>query len=363
MNSEIKKVLEKIEKNGFEAYIVGGFVRDYLLCHESNDVDICTNAVPKDIQTIFGYSKELGEYGSYNLKTNGFNYDITTYRKEYDYENRRPTEVEYTNNLLVDLERRDFTINAICMNQKGHILDPLNGVEDLESKLIRSIKDAKVKIQEDPLRILRAVRIACILDFNIESVLFEELKKNAKLILTLSKYRIKKELDAILISTNYQKGLNLLKDLGILKLLDMECENLVFVHDLSGMWAQINTSYSFEFTKIFQKEVNKIKEIIASNKIDEHTLFYYDLYPSLVASTILGISRNEVMKKYKNMKIHTSKELAINFLEIESILKKDRKTCEKMKNELISELLKGHLENDTDCLKKYVMNRGASFEL
>ena len=164
------EVLEKLEENGFTAYIVGGFVRDYLIKRETTDIDICTNATPKDIVSIFNV-KLLPEnnYGSVVVIYKKIRFDITTYRKEIKYEdNRRPVKIKYINNLKKDLCRRDFTINTLCINSKKEVLDILNVRKDLDNKLIKTVGNPRYRIKEDSLRILRAIRFATILDFEID---------------------------------------------------------------------------------------------------------------------------------------------------------------------------------------------------
>ena len=148
MEREIKKVLNTIEKNGYEAYIVGGYVRDLFLNTNSYDIDICTNALPKELLTLFP-SGNVGIYGAIDFKIGKYSFEITTYRKEYNYQKRHPNKIEYINNLLEDLSRRDFTINTLCMNSRGNIVDILKGEEDLNRRVIAAVGDASSKIKED----------------------------------------------------------------------------------------------------------------------------------------------------------------------------------------------------------------------
>ena len=157
MNNSIKKILNKLEKNGFEAYVVGGYVRDYLLNITSYDVDICTNALRKDIIKVFKIKKGVSNYGSIGFKIGKYNYDITTYREDGEYNNHKPKSIKYVDNLLIDLKRRDFRINSICMNSEGKIFDYLNGKEDIHNKLVKTIGSTNVRLYEDPVRILRAI--------------------------------------------------------------------------------------------------------------------------------------------------------------------------------------------------------------
>ena len=129
------EILKQIEENGFQCYIVGGFVRDYCMKKDSYDVDICTNARPKDLVNIFENAiLPVEKYGSVTLFYKNIRFEITTFRKEFKYENRKPIDIEYTDNFIEDITRRDFTINALCMNSKGEIIDLLNGKKDIDNK-------------------------------------------------------------------------------------------------------------------------------------------------------------------------------------------------------------------------------------
>ena len=167
------KVLEKINSSGFEAYVVGGYPRDIYLGRKSSDVDICTNATPKDIKDIFkNVILPTYEYGSVTVIYNKVRFEITTYRRDLKYINNRiPSKVKYTDDLFEDLRRRDFTINTLCMNSNGEIIDVLGIKNDLDSKIIKTVGDAKNKIKEDSLRILRAIRFSTILDFELDKEL------------------------------------------------------------------------------------------------------------------------------------------------------------------------------------------------
>ena len=127
-----------IEKEGYEAYVVGGYVRDLLLGISSYDIDICTNATPKELMNIFP-SASPKNLGGIDFKIKEYHIEITTYREEIKYKNRKPIEFNYINNLVEDLQRRDFTVNAICMNSKGEIIDLVGGIDDLSNLKIKSL--------------------------------------------------------------------------------------------------------------------------------------------------------------------------------------------------------------------------------
>ena len=165
------KILNIIEDKGYQAYIVGGFVRDYILGVSSSDVDICTNATPKEIKDIFGDSYIPNEeYGSITVIYENIRFEITTFRREYDYlDNRRPSRIEYTDSIIEDLQRRDFTINTLCMNKHGEVVDLLNNRADIDNRIIKTVGDSYTRFSEDALRILRAVRFATVLGFKLDT--------------------------------------------------------------------------------------------------------------------------------------------------------------------------------------------------
>lgn len=356
MEKIVKNILKKIEDNGYEAYIVGGYVRDLLLGNISYDVDICTNALPKDLHTIFPNSGNGNNYGGFNLKIKKYNIDITTYREDIKYENRKPIEINYVNNLIDDINRRDFTINAICMNYNGNIIDMINGIDDIKNKTIRMIGNENKKLKEDPLRILRAIRFATILDFDIESNLYKSIVNNYKLVSTLSNERIKSELNKILLSPNYKKGLSILKDTKILKLLDISFDNIIYINDINGMWAQLKFTKDFSFTKNEKENIMKIREVLESGKIDNRVLYKNGLYISQIAGNILGYSKKDINNMFDKLNLPNKYELAIKSKEIKELLDVDYKYISRIENKIINLILDGTLKNDYKLLKKYLIN-------
>lgn len=359
MDKIIKSVLKKIEDNGFSAYIVGGYVRDYLLGIQSNDIDICTNALPKDLHKLFPNNTNSNNYGGFNLNYKKYNIDITTFRKELSYDKRKPTEIVYINSLEEDIQRRDFTINSICLSQDGKIIDLVNGVEDLNNRKIKMIGDVSKKLQEDPLRILRAIRFASILNFEIDETLSNEIQNNYELVRTLSKTRIKQELTKILLNKNYLNGLKLLKKFKILEILNIEFdENMIYVNDICGMWAQLKIIENYAFTKQENINIINIRRIIEKGIIDNEILFTYDLYCSLVAGEILGINKKQVMRMSNNLPIKQEKDLQISNQEIIELLNiEPSKKIKEIKDELIINILNNKIKNRNSELRKYILNR------
>lgn len=353
MEKNVKKILETLENEGYQAYLVGGYVRDYLLGVTSFDVDIATDALPKDIHRIFNSSKN--NYGSVNIKVDKLNVDITTFRKDLNYVNRRPSKVVYINNLKEDLERRDFTINAICMNKNGKIIDLLNGCKDLDSRTIKMIGSIDVKLKEDPLRIMRAIRFACILDFKIEDELYEKIKEYSYLVGDLSKERIKNELDKILISKNYKYGLELMKDTKISEVLEINYDDINYVDDLLGMWAQVKV-LNIPFTNVEKGNIIKITEVLDFGKIDNEILYKYGLYISRVAGKILNIKTTKISKMYNKLPIKSREDIDITSKEISSIVGVGEVIGETYKI-IEKEILNYRLKNKKSEILKYLEKR------
>lgn len=358
MDKIIKNILKKIESEGYEAYIVGGFVRDYLLKKNSYDVDICTNAKPKDLIHLFNVKQNLNNYGGLNMKIKKYNIDITTYRKEKKYDNRKPIEIEYVSNLLEDINRRDFTINSICLDKNDKILDLLNGKEDLKKGIIRSLGNANDKFTEDPLRMLRAIRFASILDFDIEENTYNAIKNNYEKVSTLSPKRVKDELIKILSNKNFKKGLKLLGETKISEVLGLKYnEDITFTVDILGMLSQIEVK-QIEYTKEEKDNIAKIKEIINQTRINNFTLFNYGLYLSYVAGDVLHINKQTINKIYKNLPIKSMKDIDITGKEVMTLLNLEpSKKVSEIINDVKIEILKKNLKNKKNEIKKYILGR------
>jgi poly(A) polymerase/tRNA nucleotidyltransferase (CCA-adding enzyme) len=220
---EVKSIIQNLQKAGFEAYIVGGCVRDFLLEKEPKDWDVTTNAKPEEIQKVFPDSFYENNFLTVTARTGSKNeklaeIEITTYRLEAKYSDKRhPDEVEYAKKIEDDLSRRDFTVNAIAMNEKKKVIDLFDGKQDLKNKIIRTVGNPEERFSEDALRMLRAVRFATALGFTIEKDTAEAIKKNSIWLDTISKERIRDEFIKIIMSDNASDGVELLRELGLLK--------------------------------------------------------------------------------------------------------------------------------------------------
>lgn len=208
---KIERILQKINSAGYEAYIVGGCVRDCFLQRQPQDWDITTSAEPEQIKKIFNRTYDTGlQHGTVTVLWEGEHYEITTYRIEGKYDDcRHPNNVTFTKSLKEDLQRRDFTINAIAYHPQQGIKDYFLGQKHIEQKIIKGVGNATERFQEDALRMLRALRFSAQIGFDIEQSTYEALQQQKELIKKISVERIHDELEKMLLS-KYLEKINLL---------------------------------------------------------------------------------------------------------------------------------------------------------
>lgn len=355
------KLIEEITSRGYLAYIVGGFVRDHILGIDSNDIDITTNATPKDIKEIFTDSCLPNEdYGSVTVIMKGIRFEITTFRKETGYvDNRRPATIKYIDNLYEDLLRRDFTINTICMDGNGEIVDLLDGRSDLDRRIIRTVGDARVRFEEDTLRILRAIRFATILDFKLDRDVIEAIKEKSYLLDKLSINRKKEELDKIFSSPHADKGIELLLALGLDKYLNLP--NLAKVKctsSLIGVWTILDVLNVYPFSSNERELIESVKEAMEHNNLDPYVLYRYGLYANSVAGEIKGLDIKSITEAYNNLVIQSKKEISITSEEIMELLGREPGSYLKdIFKDLEKEILYRRLKNEKDKITEYVVNK------
>lgn len=247
MPQKVKFIIKQLMDNGFEAYAVGGCVRDSILGREPNDWDITTSALPGQVKKVFEHTVDTGiQHGTVTVVLDKENFEVTTYRIDGEYEdNRHPKEVIFTANLVEDLKRRDFTVNAMAYNDEIGLVDVFGGISDLNEKIIRCVGNAEDRFSEDALRVLRAARFAAQLGFSIEDGTMQAMKSMAPNLANISAERIQVELVKLIISDNP----------------DM-----------------IKTAYELGITKIVLPEFDKIMNIEQNNPhhiytVGEHTLY------------------------------------------------------------------------------------------
>lgn len=226
---EIIAIITALEEAGYEAYAVGGAVRDTIIGRTPKDWDIATNALPEQIQDVFPDSIYENKFGTVTVRTGKLmnkrteeqlihEVEVTTYRVESEYtDNRRPDGVEFVTSINDDLARRDFTVNAMGIDKQGELYDLYNGNKDIELKLIRAVGDPRERFAEDALRLMRAVRIAIQLGFAIETDTLAALQENAHLLKNVSMERVRDEFVKIIESSHSADGVRLLRETGLLE--------------------------------------------------------------------------------------------------------------------------------------------------
>jgi tRNA nucleotidyltransferase (CCA-adding enzyme) len=215
---EAFQIIQVLNKNGHRAHVVGGCVRDSILGRKPGDWDITTSAKPETVKTLFPKTIDTGiKHGTVSVLLKGKRFEVTTYRIDGEYvDNRRPDCIEFTTSIVLDLSRRDFTINAIAYHPLEGLIDPFNGLMDIKNRIIKTVGNACDRFKEDALRMLRAIRFSAQLNFAIESATLEAMKSNNHLIQNISFERIRDELTKILISDHPDKFV-LLKDTHLLE--------------------------------------------------------------------------------------------------------------------------------------------------
>jgi len=233
---EVQSIIKEFQDAGYEAHIVGGCVRDILRNAEPEDWDVATNANPEEIQKIFPKSFYSNKFFTVTVQTGSQNprlkeIEITTYRLEAKYTDKRhPDEIKFAKTIKEDLARRDFTVNAMAMclrsnlKQEIEIVDPFGGQKDLENKIIRAVGSPEERFSEDALRMMRAVRFAATLGFKIEKKTAEAIKKNSHWLKMVSKERIRDEFLKIIMAPHPSSGIELLRQMGLLKFVIPELE-------------------------------------------------------------------------------------------------------------------------------------------
>lgn len=278
LKDEVKICINELENHGFECFCVGGAVRDSILGQIPDDFDIATNALPSEVTKIFEKTIPTGiKHGTVTVIINNTPIEVTTYRTDGKYtDNRAPDSVTFVGSINDDLSRRDFTVNAICYNPKTLIYDPLNGIDDLKNKLIRSVGDPYLRFNEDALRILRAFRFSAQLNFRIEENTKTAALKLNSLLKNISVERIFVELKKGITSNNPERLTPLLLS-GALEFLNIP--RVEITDEIKS--APNNFAYRFAlFSKISHVD---FKEALNSFKSDNETIKKTEAYFNLLS--------------------------------------------------------------------------------
>ena len=224
---DVRYIIDILTQNGYEAYAVGGCVRDSILGRVPGDWDITTSALPQQVKALFRRTIDTGiQHGTVTIMLGKNGYEVTTYRIDGKYEDsRHPESVEFTPNLEEDLKRRDFTINAMAYNDENGVVDIFGGIDDIRNRIIRCVGNAHDRFTEDALRILRAVRFSAQLGFEIDKATKDAARELAPTLVKISRERIHTELNKLLLSDNPDYFL-VVYELGVMKVIISELEGV-----------------------------------------------------------------------------------------------------------------------------------------
>ncbi len=284
----VENTIDIIENNGFDAWCVGGAVRDIIMGKTPYDYDITTNALPNTIIKLFDKTIPTGiKHGTVTVVTDNGNIEITTFRSENGYSDyRSPDNVSFENNIDADLSRRDFTINAICYNHKRGLYDPFGGIDDISKKTIRTIGNPLQRFSEDALRILRCFRFSTLLNFNIEEKTLKAAINNLNLLEFISEERIFLEFEKIITSKYILNATPLFKN-SAFKKYGLDSFNLPEYLKYSPLNFSLRTAAILNDTNA--SPLIFLKKLKADNNIIKDTVMYYTLLRIPMPSTCVDI--------------------------------------------------------------------------
>ncbi len=386
-----KPIVDKLLKNGFEAYFVGGCVRDKLLNRTIGDIDIATSALPEEVMSIFPKTVPTGlQHGTVLVIQNSESYEITTFRTESTYQDfRRPSEVTFVKSIEEDLKRRDFTMNAIAMTTKNELIDPFNGTIDLYDGLIRCVGEAKERFQEDALRMLRGIRFVSQLDFRLHDETFKAIKSNKHLIENIAIERISVEIEKMLLGKSPKKGIGLLIQTNLINHLPSLKEYTNQIHDLlelpiqslktiEEIWALILYKCNFDnpeqvlrnwkMSNNRMKQILKVYNLINETKIKwNNTKLYqvglpdaikYERLQCVIDNIDVNEFNEDLLKTlYNQLPIYSKTDLCItgnDLLEWSQL--KGGPWLKEVLSEIEFQLVENQLENNQLAIKEWFIN-------
>ncbi|WP_391209002.1 CCA tRNA nucleotidyltransferase [Psychrobacillus sp. L4] len=377
------QVIEKLEYAGFEAYVVGGAVRDFIRGVSANDVDVTTNATPNEVKQLFEHTIDVGiEHGTVLVVVKE-SIEVTTFRSEDTYSDyRRPDNVMFVRSLQEDLQRRDFTMNAMALTKKDELIDYFDGRADIKQKLIRAVGDPNKRFSEDALRMLRAIRFSAQLDFSLHVKTLEAIEMQHKLISRVSLERVKVELEKIWTSNYVGKGMHLFVTSKLAinfpgdwkTYLDKWNRFLMFENVANG-WTffalmqqsnDINTLLNFY--KCSNAEKMHVKQVLlAVEKLKKGQWTTYDLFQfkeevlvaaAYYAEIILDMNtpyeKNDIPRLKAAIPIASSREIAVNGNELMEWKQEKRGPwIKEVLEKLTIAIVNGQVENERAQIKEW----------
>ena len=302
--TKVKQIISRLEKADFEAYAVGGCVRDSILKRSPEDWDITTSAKPEEVKKLFSTTIDTGlQHGTVTVVIEKEGFEVTTFRLDGDYtDGRHPDRVAFTSSLTEDLRRRDFTINAMAYSEKRGLIDEFDGERDLEDGVIRAVGEAKERFSEDALRMLRAIRFAGQLNFKIADETFDAIKELSPNIAKVSVERIAKELEKLLLSGN-PEYIALVYETGIFSVIAPEVAMLFENGEISASIKALSRASFPEKKELYQIRLaifleglgaDKAANLFKRLKLDNDTIN--------TVKKLLGLSLREVENNETDMR-------------------------------------------------------------
>lgn len=344
------EILRKLNNKNFEAYIVGGYPRDLYLQKQTSDIDICTNAKYEDLKKIFGEINN-NQYGSYKIMYKNNEYEITTYRKEINYQNNRFPKIKHINTLKKDIKRRDFIINTLCIDKYGNYIDLMNAKQDIDNKIIKLVGNKK-SFKHDSLRILRAIRFATILNFKLDAKLEKAIIKYKHLLINISYDRKKQELNKIFKNKNIHYGIELIKKFELEKYLSINLNDLKITSNLNAIWSQIIIDESYNFTRQEQKEI-KIFQKLTQKKFNKYDLYIYGPKILEIVNEIKN-GKKDINKLYEQLPIKDRDDIDISFEDISKIKNIKYNKVNEIITDIEKQIINEKIKNKKSNIKKYI---------
>lgn len=371
-----KKLIRDLKKNGYQAYLVGGVVRDFLMRKEFSDIDITTNAKPFDVMKLFKAVPSGIKYGTVTILYEDLKFEVTTFRKDGPTSDfRHPDSVIYSSDVKDDVQRRDFTMNGILMDERQNIYDYVGGQQDIFDKVIRAIGNPNERFNEDALRILRALYFQSKLGFMIDPETKQAMMDHRNLITNLANERIHAELIKILQGKHLKLALETMVETKIHEVLPGLEKGILFTSKLDQM-PFIDTFFALSFTlnngiipaswtfsNIHRNKYQKASEVALKvpGMVDDVTLYHYGLETCLLANKVnyyLGKSKHLskiIAKVYEALPIKSELDLALTSQEIMTLMnKKAGSWLGSLKKEMINDVLSKKVSNTKESLTKYL---------
>ncbi len=376
------RVIEKMNENNYEAYLVGGYVRDLLIGIPSSDIDITTNATPDEVREVFPDAKNTGvRFGTVTVFCEGDAFEVTTFRKDMEYDDHRhPSTIVFSDSLEEDLKRRDFTVNAFAMDAEGRVIDLFAGTEDLKHKIIRAIGNPDERFKEDALRILRAFRFMAKLDFDIEPKTLSAIIEDMPLLKQIANERVLDELKKMIELPFVKKAMTLMNTCGVGRVfpeLKKGLERVVASEEPLAGFLGFFTLCRYENKQPFPKswrfsnrersEINQTALLL--DKVLSEGFDAYDVYTRGVnmCHRVNRLQRfyependdeDEIVRFKENLPIHAEKDLAFRGADIRELDNlDDPATISILLEQIERKIIAGELKNDYETIKTFVEKR------